>query len=364
METPDDGVTYALDGTQAARFSLDTTTGALTTTMAEPAQATYTLTITATDESTSNPTGTFPNIATQHLRVVVARVPTATITRSGSGTVNIASGALTFTLSFSESVTDFETGDLTFDGGTLDTITPDPVSGNTYMSSDSFTLLVTPDPNTNGGTLIITLKDNAVTAIAGDDRTTAEVIVEQDYDTKAPPAPIISAASITALEAINRAEENAGVPLNGTVESGVPMVLFCFNDGTGSVSTCTGGLPASTVSIGTTWSFTLTSTSIDTIGEGAATMRVVAADAAGNNSTAVSTPIFIDTVPRPPRPLPRHRHRHRPHHLRPERDNASPSGAAIAPIRPRSPSAWAPTVSPMPPAPPAPAAPAPITTSK
>ena len=297
LETPDDGVTYALDGTQAARFSLDTTTGALTTTMAEPAQATYTLTITATDEATSNPTGTFPNVATQHLRVMVSDVPTATITPIGTGTANIASGALTFTLSFSESVTGFETGDLTFTGGTLNSISQTPVAGDTYTSSDSFTILATPFASTNAGTLTVTLLANAAHSPTDTARLTPIATASRMYDTQAPGEPTFSAASITALEAINRAEENAGVPLNGTVESGVPMVLFCFNDGTGSVSTCTGGLPASTVSIGTTWSFTLTSTSIDTIGEGAATMRVVAADAAGNNSTAVSTPIFIDTVP-------------------------------------------------------------------
>ena len=297
LETPDDGVTYALAGTQAARFLLDTATGVLTTMMEETSPATYILTITATDEATNVAEDTFLNVATQHLSVVVSDVPTATIAPIGTGTANIADGALTFTLSFSESVTGFETGDLTFGGGTLNSISQTPVAGDTYTSSDLFTILATPDSITNDGTLTVTLLANAAHSPTDTARLTPIATASRMYDTQAPGEPTFSAASITALEAINRAEENAGVPLNGTVESGVPMVLFCFNDGTGSVSTRTGGLPASTVSIGTTWSFTLTSTSIDTIGEGAATMRVVAADAAGNNSTAVSTPIFIDTVP-------------------------------------------------------------------
>ena len=295
-ESADAGLSYGLGGTDAGRFSIDPVNGMLTTTMAEPGPATYTLTLTATDEATSNPTGMFPNVATQHLRVDVPSGPT--ITSETTGTANLASGALTFTLRFYESVTGFETGDLTFTGGRLNTITPTPVAGNTYTLSDSFTLVVTPLlPGTNDGTLTVTLLAGAAHAISDTSRLTPIATASRMYDTLAPDEPTFSAASITALEAINRAEENAGVPLNGTVESGVSMVLFCFNDGTGSVSTCTGGLPASTVPIGTTWSFTLTSTSIDTIGEGAATMRVVAADAAGNNSTAVSTPIFIDTVP-------------------------------------------------------------------
>ena len=66
----------------------------------------------------------FLNEATQHLRVVVSAEPVATLTAHRLRRPPASQdGALTFTLSFSESMSPaFESGDITVAGGTLDSI--------------------------------------------------------------------------------------------------------------------------------------------------------------------------------------------------------------------------------------------------
>ena len=292
----DTGITYELTADGSGFFALDTPSGVLTPAADRPAMGTYSVTITATDEA--------ENVsATQHLRVVVADVPTATITPIGSGTANIASGALTFTLSFSESVTGFESGDLTFTGGDLLSIAQTPVAGDTYTSADLFTILATPDPNTNVGTLTVMLLAGAAHASSDTSRLTPVATASRAYDTLAPPAPTFAAATIAEIEVITRAEEV--VTLTGTVESGA-SVRFCFYnnsyDGTSLVDDCPDGTTSRFTNTAdtTTWSLTLDSAAITLIGEGVKILRAVATDAAGNTDdpgAVASTPMLIDTVP-------------------------------------------------------------------
>ena len=67
--TADTGITYELTADGSGFFALDTPSGVLTPAADRPAMGTYSVTITATDEA--------ENVsATQHLRVVVATLPT------------------------------------------------------------------------------------------------------------------------------------------------------------------------------------------------------------------------------------------------------------------------------------------------
>ena len=188
----DMGITYELTFDSDGLFELDTS-GVLTLLADSPGLGTYDATITATDEA--------GNVATLYLRVTVTGMLFVTIEDTITGTANLAHGALTFTLNFSEDVTGFVSSDLTVTGGTH-TLMPNPGAAVTYTPSDIFTVVATPLSNTNNGVLTITLAAAAATAIAGGGgRTTMVTTHTQEYDTKAPPTPIFDA--IATDETIN-----------------------------------------------------------------------------------------------------------------------------------------------------------------
>ena len=117
-------------------------------------------------------------------------------------------------------------------------------------------------------------------------------------DTVGPDAPTFDAGSTDAI--INAAEALAGIDLTGGVEIDASVEL-CFNDGTGSVTSCPGGTTADTTTAAgtTTWSRTLTSANIGTISEGTKTLRAMATDSAGNPGAAdavASTTFTVDTI--------------------------------------------------------------------
>ena len=139
--TADTGITYTLGGTgtDPDSFSLDTDTGVLTPAANDPAEGTYTLTLTATDEA--------ENVSdTHYLRVMVAPLPTVTITDNIvigtpdtrlTDTANSADGALTFTFMFREDVTGFETGDITVTGGSKGGVQHGHHQPRLYAAGDS-----------------------------------------------------------------------------------------------------------------------------------------------------------------------------------------------------------------------------------
>ena len=277
----DEGISYALVPDHA-RFSIAHMTGIVTTTMAESGVTTYTLTLTATDD--------LGNVsATQHLEFRVTDLPFVTIERVGTDTVNGTSGALTYTLVFSEDVTGFERSDITVTGGTLGAITPSPNSATTYTPSDIFTLLATPN-TTNAGRLTITVVANAALAVSGTDRNSIEgASTPLDYDTLAE-TPTIT----TSDDDITAAEIRAGqVPVTGELESGA-TALLCVNPTNPIDATCTGGSTypgTSGGSGGTTWRVALTRAEIRAITPGIVTMTAIATDVVGN--IAVSAPYRI-----------------------------------------------------------------------
>ena len=121
----------------------------------------------------------------------------------------------------------------------------------------------------------------------------------QEYDTLAPMVPTIDDIT-TGDNFINNTERGTGVTVTGEVESGVSVAL-CFNDGTGTIADCTGGVTATDTPEATTWSYDLTTANINTLGEGNHVARAVATDAAGNPGPAVSQPFTVDiTAPAAP----------------------------------------------------------------
>ena len=106
-------------------------------------------------------------------------------------------------------------------------------------------------------------------------------------DTLAPNAPKINAIATDNL--INTAEKDAGVTVTGTAEAGSTITL-----------TTSSGYTATATTSGTTgtgnWSITIAKADIESFGQGAETITVVARDAAGNVSTPTSRTVTVDTT--------------------------------------------------------------------
>ena len=153
--TADTGITYAKSGTHEARFSLDTLTGVLTPAATESNEATYTLTLTATDQA--------GNVGTQYLRVeVLPATPTFRTTISNQSypakrdiqplTLPQAfggTGALSYALTPPPTGLDFNSADRILSGMPN---TPTGATALTYTVSDS-----ADPPNTAALTFSVTI---------------------------------------------------------------------------------------------------------------------------------------------------------------------------------------------------------------
>ena len=258
--------------------------------------AAVTLTYTATDANDVAATLTFT--------VAVVDRPAVTITSGTTGTANSADGALTFTLSFSESVTDFEPGDIAVTGGDLLSITPSPVATNTYTQTDIFTLLATPDANTNGGMLTVTVRADAATAGGGSK--TPEATATSAYDTLAPDAPTFQNVGVPAGH-IDAVDEANGLLIAGINQADTRVILClaggsgdeCGGTGSGRTTRTTNALPGtSTIR---NWSYMLTTADISAMDEGDETLTATAIDTNGNPSDETAVRITVDTIaPDPP----------------------------------------------------------------
>jgi Ca2+-binding RTX toxin-like protein len=150
-----------------------------------PASSAGTITI---DVSTTGVTDAAGNQATapaQYTQAFDTLAPTVTISDNVAGT---ASGATTFTFTFSEVVTGFSTSNVTVGNGTKGTFSG---SGTTY------TLVVTP-PASSAGTITVDVSTTGVTDAAGN-QATAPAQYSQAFDTIPPTLAITSSpAALTA----------------------------------------------------------------------------------------------------------------------------------------------------------------------
>ena len=203
---------------------------------------------------------------------------------------NSADGPITFTFTWSEPIDEFLRSDIDVDGGEKGMFTP-VVPGATY------TLVVTPTPNTNDGMMTVSVPANVA---IGQTTTRNNIASEatQAYDTQAPAVPTISVISGDGF--INSFERIPGAIVEGGVESGASVAL-CF-DGTDSVATCTDGTMATPTTLtATTWSYALSANTIaNDLGEGDHIVRAVATDAAGNPSGPASRSFTVDFEALPP----------------------------------------------------------------
>ncbi|MCX7261213.1 MAG: peptidylprolyl isomerase, partial [Burkholderiales bacterium] len=106
-------------------------------------------------------------------------VPTVTFTDNITGTANLATGNVTYSLTFSESVTGLAANDLTVTNGTVSS-----VSG----SGTSWSVIVTPTSGVASSTIGLTLKAGAVSDLAGNLNAVA-LNSSQAIDTVAPVSP-------------------------------------------------------------------------------------------------------------------------------------------------------------------------------
>ena len=280
----DSGISYTLGGgTDAMTFAIDADSGILTPVADITGVATYSVTITATDEP-GHVSDEF------YLRVIVIDLPMVTISDNIAAdtpatrltdTANSADGALTFTFGWSEAVTGFTAEDISVTGGSKGDF-------NTVTANLTYTLTVTPEPGT-AGRLTIEVAAAVVTAVATDMAGNARVNsvslpYTQAYDTKAPAAPGIDA--VTGDDIIDAAERDAaaGVEVTGMKEAGASVTL-CSNPTT-TDATCPGGTTYTATRTTTTWSVTLSTADIQAFTTNIVTLTAIATNAAGN--TAVS----------------------------------------------------------------------------
>ncbi len=280
-------LTYTLTPTDSIPGELTFDAGALTLAgMPTMVTAAVALTYAATDANDVAATLTFT--------VAVVDRPAVTITDSiATDTANSADGDVIFTFMFTEEVSGFDVSGISLTGGTAS----GPLNGT--APGATYTLAVTPAPDTNDGIISVAVMENEAigeTTNTGNIATTTPAT--QKYDTLAPAMPSIDA--ITGDNVINDTERVAGVPVTGDVERGANVAL-CFNDGTGTIADCTGGVAATDAPENTAWSYDLTTDNINTLGEGAHVARAVATDAAGNPGPAASQPFTVDiTAPDAP----------------------------------------------------------------
>lgn len=106
--------------------------------------------------------------------------PTVIIQSNASGTVNTLTGDITYTFTFSETVTGFTTSDITLSGGTAGTFTA--------VSDTIYTLVVTPDNNFVGD-ITVDVAANAASDSSGNGNTSPNTFT-LDIDTIVPTATI------------------------------------------------------------------------------------------------------------------------------------------------------------------------------
>ena len=198
--------------------------------------------------------------------------PTVAISSAGVGTLNIASGALLYTFTFSEAVTGFDATDVTVTGGAKGTFTA--------VSATVYTLLVTPTAGVQGN-LTVSVAAGVAADAAGNLNTVATPSVRA-ADLLAPVAPGIALAADTGASASD------GITSNGVIDVTGLEVGATWQFSTNAGATFSAAQPAATTS------FTLPANVTYAIGD----IVVRQTDAAGNPGTSASnaSAIAVDTV--------------------------------------------------------------------
>ncbi|MFA6961388.1 MAG: Ig-like domain-containing protein [Opitutaceae bacterium] len=197
--------------------------------------------------------------------------PTVVITDNTPG---VAAGNVTFTFTFSEGVTNFIPGDVVVTGGTA------AGSFATGSSGDSvYTLVVTPNPGTNAGSITVDVAAGVATGGTSMLGNTIAVRDTQPYDTLAPVIAITPLASMGRPTISGTTDLAAGSTLTVTIDP---------DNVTGSDTVVTYSV---TVLAGGIWSLDLTSASpasgslpVDGL-TAYAKISAAGTDSAGNSST-------------------------------------------------------------------------------
>ncbi|MBI1240322.1 MAG: hypothetical protein GC195_01645, partial [Nostoc sp. RI_552] len=197
--------------------------------------------------------------------------PTVSIT---SNAPDIATGSVTYTVTFSEGVTGFTDGDITVTNGTKGTFT--------QVSPTAYTLVVTPNANFEGE-LTVAVAEGAAQDAAGNPSLAVQPVVQR-VDTLMPAAPTID--PIATDNRVNIAEAS-GFAITGTGEVGAQVTV--------SFST---GIFEKTVQVGGDgkWSVPVTATDVTAFGQGSKTITATQTDIAGNVSSTVTQSFTVDRV--------------------------------------------------------------------
>ncbi len=262
-------VTYAISGTNANLFNIDSTTGALTYKTAPTTTATNRVTVIATDTA-GNSTDQILNIT------VVDKVSLNITNNQNKDTINSTDGDVTFTFTFSEAVTGFDATDISVNNGTKGSFTG---SGTTYS------LTVTPATNPATGSITIDVAADAANSVATATLTTSAATSTQNYDFEPPATPTIdlAAASDTGSKTTDNITSNTKPTITGTTEAGATVKIYNGAIEVGSATADASG----------NYSITLTTP----LNEGVNNLSAKATDTAGNTSVASSAlDITVDTT--------------------------------------------------------------------
>ena len=292
-EIPDDGLTYTLSGRDEGTFSITPDTGIVTYDTAPTVAAEHNIIITATDA--------VGNMATQNVTISVLKAPTVDITDNiAQGTpatrtediAGMADGALTFTFTFSEPVSEFVLADdiIVSGGGTLGTLTG-------TAGDQTYTLKVTPTTATNDGTLTVTVRANAVLGDTTGVTNPVGDTATQKYDTMAPTIAPTFASFASSTTYINAMHASGGLLISGAIEDGVTTASLCLAGVGGDPCGGSGRTTRIILPDGTNWNYRLTPDDIAAMGEGPETLTITSTDAAGNPSPEASVEVTVDLTP-------------------------------------------------------------------
>ncbi len=236
--------------------------------------AVYTLPVTPASNSTTTitvdvtsgvavDTASNPNTAaTQSTQQVDTKQPSVVITDDESGVANVSGGDITYTFTFSESVTGFVTGDVTVVGGTKGTF-----SG----SGASYTLVVTPASNSTTS-ITVDVAGGVATSTNGNESTAATQSV-QIVDTKTPTLSSVTVSSNNASTTLAKVGNVITLSFTGSENLSTPTATI-----RGNVATVSGS--------GSTWTATYTMQSGDT--EGVIPFAINFSDTNANTGTQVT----------------------------------------------------------------------------
>ncbi len=197
------------------------------------------------------------------------------------GTVNSRTGTVTFTLTFSEAVTELTSSDFSLTNGIITRVAPSASGTNSWLVE------VSPAPGIASGTISLALAANGAFDAAGNGNT-ASLSNDQSIDTLAPTIPTITSivdnvGTITGTVPRGGRTNDTLLVINGTAAANSPVLIFSGDtQQIGTVTSNSGGswsFTTGTLTNGTTYGFTARAT-----------------DLAGNQSISDTYTVSVDTV--------------------------------------------------------------------